>query len=52
LECHIDSGRRDDALHVAQAAMSFTKANIPHKCKEIFLLQVCLVNYFSQSVCI
>lgn len=40
MECHIDAGRRDDALHVGQAAMQFMKANVPHKCKEIFLLQV------------
>ena len=40
MECHIDTGSRDDALHVGLAALSFMKAKIPYKCKEIFILQV------------
>lgn len=40
MECHIDTGCRDDALHVGLAALSFMKTKIPYKCKEIFLLQV------------
>ncbi|XP_066929818.1 cilia- and flagella-associated protein 46-like [Clytia hemisphaerica] len=40
MECHIDTGCRDDALHVGLAALSFMKSKIPHKCKEIFILQL------------
>lgn len=40
MECHIDAGRKDDALHVGQAALQFTKSFVSHMCKEVFTLQI------------
>ncbi|RDD36124.1 Cilia- and flagella-associated protein 46 [Trichoplax sp. H2] len=40
IECHIDAGRREDAINVAQVAASFTKSHIPDTFKDIFELQI------------
>lgn len=50
MECHIDAGRKDDALHVGQAAMQFTKSFVSHMCKEVFTLQVSDKKYFFELV--
>ena len=40
IECHIDAGRREDAINVAQVAATFTKTHIPESFKDVFELQV------------
>lgn len=49
IECHIDAGRREDAINVAQVAATFTKTHIPESFKDVFELQVitlCITKLF------
>ncbi|KAK7109057.1 hypothetical protein V1264_013170 [Littorina saxatilis] len=40
IECHLDAGRRSDASHIATAAATFIKQNVPHLYKQVFGLIV------------
>ncbi|XP_071090002.1 cilia- and flagella-associated protein 46-like [Haliotis cracherodii] len=40
IECHLDAGRRGDASHIATAAASFIKQNVPSLYKQVFGLMV------------
>ncbi|GFO25849.1 cilia- and flagella-associated protein 46-like [Plakobranchus ocellatus] len=40
IECHLDAHRRSDASHIAAAAASFIKANVPSLYKTVFGLMV------------
>ncbi|GFS07539.1 cilia- and flagella-associated protein 46 [Elysia marginata] len=40
IECHLDAHRRSDASHIATAAASFIKANVPSLYKTVFGLMV------------
>ncbi|KAK7482059.1 hypothetical protein BaRGS_00026751 [Batillaria attramentaria] len=40
IECHLDAGRRSDASHIATAAATFIKQNVPSLYKQVFGLMV------------
>ncbi|ESP03735.1 hypothetical protein LOTGIDRAFT_237561 [Lottia gigantea] len=40
IECHLDAGRRSDASHIATAAATFIKQNVPAMFKQVFGLMV------------
>ncbi|XP_076434592.1 cilia- and flagella-associated protein 46-like isoform X2 [Babylonia areolata] len=40
IECHLDAGRRNDASHIAAAAATFIKQNVPQLYKQVFGLMV------------
>lgn len=40
IECHLDANRRNDASHIAIAAATFIKQNVPHLYKQVFGLMV------------
>ena len=44
IECHLDSGRRQDASHIATAAAGFIKQHVPSMYKTVFGLMVRKIN--------
>ena len=40
IECHMDAGRKSDASHIATAAASFVRQNVPTLYKTLFGLMV------------
>ncbi|XP_069140158.1 cilia- and flagella-associated protein 46-like isoform X2 [Argopecten irradians] len=36
IECHLDAGKRNDAASIANPAVTFIKANVPHLYKKVF----------------
>ena len=49
IECHLDAHRRSDASHIAAAAASFIKANVPSLYKTVFGLMVIILKQIFQA---